>query len=450
MRRYGHLSRKKWKRSRTEGKKRDVFKTHYPLENSVPRVCFPNWRTEEKPPVVFKSPNTRYKSVEEWKAILEDCKKSDLSQRAYCLEKKITPSVFARWKKRLTPFDIGKRSSRATEKWQAIFEDYQKSGLTDKAYCLENNICRGLFANWKTRLRLSMIRRKKRSLEEWKDIVDDFEKSGLSRKDYCVQNNLHLWSFYSWKRKINPIKAIPPIDKWKLILEDWKASHLIQKDYCREKNIPYPSFCYWKRKLEPLYIKKRTPCIHSAEKRKDIVENWKRKLNISHSPGIKKSFCRRSAEEWKAIIEDWKQSSLGDKDYCLENNIARSSFVLWKKKISPLDVSTSLTRSAEEWKEIIEDWKNTGLGITPYCLEKKIYTTTFRRWILRFNPDANQLDPLLSFEERFMPVILKDDDSEIYYPPKIEVILAKGHRIILHGPFDWEALSTWLTPLLRE
>ena len=33
---------------------------------------------------------------------------------------------------------------------------------------------------------------------------------------------------------------------------------------------------------------------------------------------------------------------------------------------------------------------------------------------------------------------------------KVEITFANGHRFCLEGSFDWEIVSTWLTPLLTQ
>jgi hypothetical protein len=62
------------------------------------------------------------------------------------------------------------------------------------------------------------------------------------------------------------------------------------------------------------------------------------------------------------------------------------------------------------------------------------------------------LNPAPSLKDLFIP-FTRDSATSINSSPsnqKIEVVFAQGHRLCLHGPFDWEKLSSWLTPLLTK
>jgi len=44
--------------------------------------------------------------------------------------------------------------------------------------------------------------------EIWKKHVKSFQKSGLTQRDYCKQNNISYWSFNPWKRRIETSGSI--------------------------------------------------------------------------------------------------------------------------------------------------------------------------------------------------------------------------------------------------
>ena len=46
-----------------------------------------------------------------------------------------------------------KRVRRSREEWEQILKRYQKSGLTEVAFCERENLSRSSFTHWKRRLR---------------------------------------------------------------------------------------------------------------------------------------------------------------------------------------------------------------------------------------------------------------------------------------------------------
>lgn len=119
--------------------------------------------------------------------------------------------------------------------------------------------------------------------------------------------------------------------------------------------------------------------------------------------------------------------------------------------------------TVEQWKEIIADWEKSEVSMNAYCIRNKLCPISFCRWKkkiqqslpsqLPFNPDKAppvNLEDLL--QDFFVPVT-----ENVNVPPtsflgsqKLEIMFAQGHRFYLNGHFDWEKLSSWLTPLLTD
>ena len=47
-------------------------------------------------------------------------------------------------------------------------------------------------------------------------------------------------------------------------------------------------------------------------------------------------------------------------------------------------------RSAEQWKQIIEDWKNSGLSVSRFCREGKLPSSAFYRWKTKLRQQETQ------------------------------------------------------------
>ena len=171
-------------------------------------------------------------------------------------------------------------------------------------------------------------------------------------------------------------------------------------------------------------------------------------------------------QQWQEIIEDWKKSGLPERVYCKKKKLIFDTFSRWKKRVNsphPVYFTEYKSRSLEEWKEIIEDWEKSGLSTHAYAIQKELCPATFHNWKKRINPPSvpsqafpdfikkPDLKPMVSLQDLFVPLTESSPpiDSSTS-SQKIEVTFAQGHRLCLQGPFDWEDLSSWLTPLLTK
>ena len=193
-------------------------------------------------------------TLEKWKEIVEDWKKSGLNRKTYCKGKKLNASTFYRWEKRLNP-SHKPHPEKTLEKWNLIVEDWQKSGLNRSTYCKEKKLHPPSFYRWEKRFNPSRKPHQVEMVEKWTPIVEDWKKSGLSRQAYCIQNELTN-SFYQWEKKLNPSVSrktshLIALEKWPPIIEDWKKSGLNRYVYCTKKGLTYSCFYKWEKKLNP-------------------------------------------------------------------------------------------------------------------------------------------------------------------------------------------------------
>lgn len=113
----------------------------------------------------------------------------------------------------------------------------------------------------------------------------------------------------------------------------------------------------------------------------------------------------------------------------------------------------------EQWKEIIADWEKSGVSMNAYCIRNNLGLTNFCRWkkkIQQSLPSNSDKEPPVKLEDLlqdfFVPVTKTEDvpPTSFLGSQKLEIMFAQGHRFCLNGPFDWEKLSSWLTPLLTD
>ena len=290
--------------------------------------------------------------------------------------------------------------------------------------------------------------------EQWKDFIDKWENSGLSQSNFCRQHELTHSAFLRWRNKITGLKSelvhkkkyrkprYYTIAQWKEFIDDWKQSGLSREVYCRQKGLTYSAFFSWSKKLEDPEVAK----LASLQER-----------------------TRYTFEQWKGFVEEWKQSGLSKEAYCKQKDLTYSAFFSWSKKLEDPEVAkiANLQECTQydpnQWKELVEDWKQSGLSIASYCAKNALNPGTFYKWRQKSkstklplqveeHPQKQNPSPSFSFEENFIPVMLKPPSltNSSNVNPKIEVTLSQGHHLSIQGPFDWGNLIALLTSILRS
>lgn len=119
--------------------------------------------------------------------------------------------------------------------------------------------------------------------------------------------------------------------------------------------------------------------------------------------------------------------------------------------------------TVEQWKEIITDWEKSGVSMNAYCIRNRLHSTNFCRWKKKIqqslssqlSPNSDK-EPPVNLENLLQDFFVAVPENADVPPPsffgtqKLEIMFAQGHRFCLNGPFDWEKLSSWLTPLLTD
>ncbi|MBY0501953.1 MAG: hypothetical protein K2P93_08155 [Alphaproteobacteria bacterium] len=110
-------------------------------------------------------------------------------------------------------------------------------------------------------------------------------------------------------------------------------------------------------------------------------------------------------------------------------------------------------RSAECWKEVIEDFLKSGLSQQKYEQKHKICRATLRLWSKRLGIPLSQLkrsckvvkEPPLSFIE-VTPLGNANSSTPLL---KLEVIFPQGHSFKLETKGTWEQAGSFIKSLMR-
>ncbi|MBX9621524.1 MAG: hypothetical protein K2X28_05815 [Alphaproteobacteria bacterium] len=313
--------------------------------------------------------------------------------------------------------------------------------------------------------------------EEWKEFINKWQNSGLPQKDFCRQYELTYSAFCRWQNKIKHLtfeRSLPKVSsttsfdslsrttekselvqkkkyrkpryytiaQWKEFIDDWKQSGLSRDVYCRQKGLTYSAFFSWSKKLED-----------------PEVANL---ASLQERP-------RYTFEQWKGFVEEWEKSDLSREAYCKQKGLAPSAFFNWSKKLEDPEMAKIASlqeytyRDPNQKKELVEEWKKSGLSIASYCAKNGLNPGNFYKWKQRSqsiglppqvleHPQKQKPSSSSPFEEHFIPVVLKSPslNNSSNVQPRIEVTLSQGHHLSIQGPFDWENLIALLTPILRS
>jgi len=58
---------------------------------------------------------------------------------------------------------------------------------------------------------------------------------------------------------------------------------------------------------------------------------------------------RRTAEDWRELIELWQQSGLKVAEFCQEHGLTQSNFYLWRKRMAGPDSTDTSSAGESEW-----------------------------------------------------------------------------------------------------
>jgi hypothetical protein len=109
-------------------------------------------------------------------------------------------------------------------------------------------------------------------------------------------------------------------------------------------------------------------------------------------------------------------------------------------------------RSAEYWKEVVEDFLKSGKSQKEYVQEKKMSRVTLLAWSKRLNIPLSQRKKSLKVD-RELPLTFTDVQvlGRIKAPSpslKIEVIFPQGHILKLETERTWEEAGTFIKALM--
>ena len=92
-------------------------------------------------------------------------------------------------------------------------------------------------------------------------------------------------------------------------------------------------------------------------------------------------------EQWKEIFDDWQESGLSRNAYCEQKDIGFTAFYHWSQKLMNPKHSHEISYSLytlEQWKEFFEDWQKSGLSREAYSRQKGLAYATFQHWAQKF------------------------------------------------------------------
>jgi len=176
------------------------------------------------------------------------------------------------------------------------------------------------FCKWENKFHPSTSLTRQEIEERWEKIFRNWEKSGLSKGAYCRAKRLDKQIFYRLEKKFNPhisrkTRHMEAIERWTPIVADWKKSGLNKLVYCRKHRLSDSALRTWAKRLdspespgmpidfmEGLQIKNLQEYLNSAplETAISIVPlPMGQKIEVTLSPG--QHFCLGGPVDWQKL-----------------------------------------------------------------------------------------------------------------------------------------------------
>ena len=100
------------------------------------------------------------------------------------------------------------------KEYEAIVEDCRNSGLTIKAYCEREGIPVETMHTWVRRTRQRHgIRDNRKTYEEYRAIVIAGKTCGKTAKEWCSEQGINYLTFCGWAKKVNRKEGRENVDR---------------------------------------------------------------------------------------------------------------------------------------------------------------------------------------------------------------------------------------------
>ena len=128
------------------------------------------------------------------------------------------------------------------KEYEAIVEDCRSSGMTIKAYCEREGIPVETMRTWVRRTRKRRgITDERKSYAQYRTIVMECKRSGQMAKEWCAERGINYGTYCNWSKKVNRKEGRAKIDR---------LCGIERTPYVREpeaKVTPNPTLCEVRR-----------------------------------------------------------------------------------------------------------------------------------------------------------------------------------------------------------
>ena len=98
------------------------------------------------------------------------------------------------------------------------------------------------------------------------------------------------------------------------------------------------------------------------------------------------------------------------------------------------------TSKEKYWREIITEWKSSGMSINDYCRKRGLKGVTFYYWRRELRKrDQQACHGIVKTSAKVIEVPFTEVRLKGWEPPGIEVIISDARRIVVHPGFDTES-----------
>ncbi len=159
-----------------------------------------------------------------------------------------------------------------------------------------------------------------------------------------------------------------------------------------------------------------------------------------------------SEEQRRELVERWRASGLTQTAFCRKEGLADWVFSTWKRKLFPTlrKTKTRTTvnpRSEWDWKQLIAEWKGSGLSDQEFCSKQQLKLNVFRKWCRFLAPQRNKQKKAQQLPGSTNPFVQVTVDSKPGEAAQLEILLPGGSKILVSEQTPLPLLAKVLSAL---
>jgi len=235
---------------------------------------------------------------------------------------------------------------------------------------------------------------KPRTDEEWLELIREQRSSGLTQKAWCMEKGISQHTMWDRIRKFRILGMVTgpsqtvgrgglpthTHEEWQELIKEQQASGRTLEEWCAENSVNRNTMADVASRLRKNGLLGRKP--------------------VSNRP---KTYApRRSDEEWQELINEQRASGQTLDEWCTENGVKSNTLIKMTTRLrNGGQRAPAVKRTREEWLELSERQRASGLSLAVWCAKNEINYGTMKERMRRIRKSDLSIVPIAEKEQEF-------------------------------------------------